>query len=565
MKNHFTCLLSVLLVSGTAVTSWAATSAQVVTELNPRLIGASGSYRAVPNQCKKVYVTVGGREYFYLHKESRLFPAKVSIPETKIVKFSTSTDTTTGTPAAARMTATSSGGTVRNPIRVEFLHPHLSKGEIKIGRVDGKPIDNSEDVLQILGYAFESEKVPPQKLFVGDQKTKLVYFAGVNHLPPVEDRVLFDTAKEAEAAGYKPTRLSFARLPQIPSFETELLLGLQASSSVRTYSPPDTDDKRRERVNRVGRKVLANWPTSLKGYGYKFYVLDMDLPNACACPTGWIFVNTGMLEMLESDDELEAILAHEISHVEKRHGLRTYRAAQTGAVIGGLLTLGIAAAAASDGKVNTTEAAIGISGVMVNLGSAIAMSGYSKTMETEADQFAAMYLLRNGKDPQLLARTLRKLRYQQDLMGRFDSSSGMFASHPALEERIEMAEHTTLKPAEKPVTFDGYSKDDELVATITFEAEVLHSGAHGQDTLNLIAELATTTALEKQDKVTSIALKAAGKTITLNNTEKTAVDPLDAITVSFQAKGIKPGLLASMEEIKFSLGPVKRWERRKEQ
>jgi predicted Zn-dependent protease len=284
--------------------------------------------------------------------------------------------------------------------------------------------------------------------------------------------------------------------------------------------------------------------------------------NAVACPAGTIFVNSGLLEIVESDEELEAILAHEIAHVEKRHGLRQYRTAQAGAAVGAILTLGIAAAAASDGNSDAAAAAVGITGVMVHIGSTIALTGYSRSLEMEADQYAGMYLLHNGKDPALLSMMLRKFRYFNDRVGITDRHRSMFSTHPGLKERIFIAENTETKQFEKKTIFDGYTRRDELVATLQFEAEFLHKHAQGRKTLTVLCELQTTTALEKQVKVKGITVTVGGRSIELDNAENAPVDPMDNISISFQTDGKQVGFLNDVEGIKLTLGPVRKWIRR---
>ena len=535
---------------------------EAVTELERRLKTSDYTFRVVPNMCPKVYVNVEGRDYHYMHKASRFFPQKSPIPGVRFTKFSfgneASVSSGMGRSSAADVTYTPP----RNYVRVEFQHQHLSKGELRLYLSNGAPIDNLEDTLQVLGYAFEGPGLPKQKLFVGDRKSKRLFFAGVNHLPPKEDRVEFESLAEAEAQGYVRSPLSFARIPQLPSFETEYLLGVQTSAAQRMHGTLDTDDQRRKQIEAIGQRVLSRWPTTLKGYGYRFYVLDSGTPNACACPAGTIFFNRFLLDVLENDDELEAVMAHEVAHVEKRHGLRMHRAAETGALIGTILLIG--ANTAANSNPDAASVAVGLSGLVVQVGSAIALAGHTRQLETEADHFAALYLLRNGKDPAILARALKKLRYHQDLLGVGDRQTSIFSSHPDLANRIALAESTSMKAYEKPPVFDGYSKSGELVATISFEAEAVHAPAGAAATLTLLAELSTTTALEKQEKVTALTLQAGAKSVTLTNTEKTPVNPLDAITVSFQVKGADAANLPKPEQIKLNLGPVQKWERRSE-
>ena len=53
--------------------------------------------------------------------------------------------------------------------------------------------------------------------------------------------------------------------------------------------------------------------------------MEDDEVNAYALPTGFVFVNRGLLETTESDLEIEGVIAHEIAHVERRHSYRIYR------------------------------------------------------------------------------------------------------------------------------------------------------------------------------------------------------------------------------------------------
>src|ERR1041384_1628740 len=113
-----------------------ASANQVAAELNAKFAGSSCIFRAVPNMCKKVYVTVEGREYYYLHKESRLFPNKMPIPDAKFTKISFVSDSTTMN-AGSKMAPAPSLNDVRNYIRVEFQHPHLGRGDIRIVQAHG--------------------------------------------------------------------------------------------------------------------------------------------------------------------------------------------------------------------------------------------------------------------------------------------------------------------------------------------------------------------------------------------------------------------------------------------
>jgi len=74
-------------------------------------------------------------------------------------------------------------------------------------------------------------------------------------------------------------------------------------------------------VNHVGETLALNSSRPYTYGGYHFAVLDTDEINAFACPGGIIFVTLGMLDLVENEDQLAAVLAHEIGHVSQKHGL----------------------------------------------------------------------------------------------------------------------------------------------------------------------------------------------------------------------------------------------------
>src|SRR5260370_42098150 len=76
-------------------------------------------------------------------------------------------------------------------------------------------------------------------------------------------------------------------------------------------------------VEAVGQKVAMG--RQRKGIPYQFLVIDEAVQNAFALPGGRVFIYRGMLEFLNSEAELAAILGHEISHVDLRHCVERYQ------------------------------------------------------------------------------------------------------------------------------------------------------------------------------------------------------------------------------------------------
>ena len=69
--------------------------------------------------------------------------------------------------------------------------------------------------------------------------------------------------------------------------------------------------------NRVGQRVVNHLDVHI--FPYHFYVVDSNVLNAFAAPAGHVFINRGLIEIMDDEGELAAILGHEIAHVQSRH------------------------------------------------------------------------------------------------------------------------------------------------------------------------------------------------------------------------------------------------------
>lgn len=139
-------------------------------------------------------------------------------------------------------------------------------------------------------------------------------------------------------------------------------------------------------------------------------------PNAFALPDGQIVVTDALVELAEVDEEILAVLAHEIGHVKQRHGLRmVLQSSGVAALVAGLLgDLGSITAVAS------------------GLPTALVHASYSRDFEREADAFAVQMMRRHDLTLAHMASILRKLG---EVAGEDHS---FFASHPHTSERIKL-------------------------------------------------------------------------------------------------------------------------------
>lgn len=181
-------------------------------------------------------------------------------------------------------------------------------------------------------------------------------------------------------------------------------------------------------VESVGQKILAVIPP--QPFQYHFYVVKEEVYNAFAIPAGHIFINSGLLAAMETEDELAGILGHEIAHVVNRHiSKRIERskkidfATMAGMVAG--IFLGATTGDASAMQALTIGSAA--AGQSVSL-------AYSREDEAQSDQSGLEYIRKAGYDPQGLLSVLKKIRSKQ-WFGSQQIPTYM-VTHPALEDRL---------------------------------------------------------------------------------------------------------------------------------
>lgn len=198
----------------------------------------------------------------------------------------------------------------------------------------------------------------------------------------------------------------------------------------RLLAPTQLPDRETRRLrDRLARMSLpAEVPV---GHRIEFRAAPGIGPNALALPSGTIVVTDELVEIAGSEEEVLAVLAHELGHVSERHGIRQ---ALQGSVVALVLTWFL-------GDVSSIAAAIP---------AAVLQARYSRDMEREADDFAARMLSQNGLSPGLLAGMLDRLeRARLGSADKGDEPEGLsryLATHPRTEERMR-----SLRQATSPV------------------------------------------------------------------------------------------------------------------
>jgi predicted Zn-dependent protease len=179
-------------------------------------------------------------------------------------------------------------------------------------------------------------------------------------------------------------------------------------------------------LDRVGKAVVAE--KQIENVNWKFRALRDPVPNAFALPNGTIYVNTGLLALLEDEAQLASVLAHEITHVDRRH---TYQ--QNRSIRKKVLAINILNTVASW---NPVSGAAGLAiDVIANVSPfmlALSVFGYSRELEKEADLEGLKNLTAAGYPPDEMVDVFKIL--QKDIEG--EQLSSFYSDHPKLQDRV---------------------------------------------------------------------------------------------------------------------------------
>jgi predicted Zn-dependent protease len=210
--------------------------------------------------------------------------------------------------------------------------------------------------------------------------------------------------------------------------EQEHYLGRSVAAVILSRYPYSQHRSAQKYVNLLGQSLaqVSDRPETFGGY--HFLVLDSDEINALSAPGGFIFVTKGLIRCCRTEDALAAILAHEIGHVQRQHGLQ---AIQESRITDGVTTLAI---------VGTSTMAGGTLGELTqtfddsikDITTTMIDSGYSRSFENEADADSVTIMQRIGYDPNAVIDMLKEMQVRLKPDGK-----GFAKTHPSPEDRIK--------------------------------------------------------------------------------------------------------------------------------
>ncbi len=236
-----------------------------------------------------------------------------------------------------------------------------------------------------------------------------------------------DVLRDADQFGFQLTRVSN---------EEEMRVGRELAGRVTRWWREDPE--RAKYVAAVGARLLPH--VRRKGIRYEFHVVGSPRINAFALPGGQIYVMTGMLEFLQSEAELAAILGHEMAHVDLRHAIERFQ-----------YELALR-------RVGAREL-----GQMAEVARRLLTIGYNKYQELEADAQGVRVSIEAGYEPEAAATVLFRLAQRFGERARpkpttpvgeitqalEEAMGSYFESHPRSEERTRRLQHLVLKNRER--------------------------------------------------------------------------------------------------------------------
>lgn len=201
----------------------------------------------------------------------------------------------------------------------------------------------------------------------------------------------------------------------------EISIGQQSHPEIiKQFGVFDEKPELNRLVERVGRKLAT--ASERPNLPWTFTVLDTPMVNAMALPGGYIYITRGMLERINSEDELAGVLGHEIAHVTARHSAQQISKQQ-------LAQFGLMLGAVVAGPEVFQQY-----GQLAQLGLGLLFQRYSRQHETQADLLGTGYMAEARYHPIGAERMLMTLQ-------RLDKSpsSGLdryFMSHPDPAKRV---------------------------------------------------------------------------------------------------------------------------------
>lgn len=208
--------------------------------------------------------------------------------------------------------------------------------------------------------------------------------------------------------------------------EQEYYIGRTVAASIVNVYSIYTDEDATYYLNLLGQTLARASDKPETFNGYHFLIINSEEINAFAAPSGFIFISKGMIRLCKSEDDLAAVLAHEIGHIQHLHALKAISADRitTALSIRGSTSLKNYGPEGLAKLASTFESTIDDISQSIN-------QGYSRQLELEADSAAIAIMRRVGYHERSLISVLQRIK-----VALKTRTSNIALTHPAPGDRI---------------------------------------------------------------------------------------------------------------------------------
>jgi len=272
-------------------------------------------------------------------------------------------------------------------------------------------------------------------------KLRSVLIVGTASLIALAGCRTFDVSSAVSLA--TTSAVNIAQASQTLSPEQEYYLGRAVGARILAKYPLLDNWKLTEYINNIGQTLVLFSEQPVTHGGYHFAVLDTTEKNAFACPGGMILITKGLIMTAQNEDELAAVIAHEIGHIVHRDGVSSI---QQSRMTEALTKTGTQAAATYGGSTVSTLVSV-FEGSIDDVFKTIVVNGYSRSQELAADEAALTYLAKAGYEPSAVKTLLEAMKQ--------GTGGGMLSTHPGTDDRIAAVIKKMPATPPNPVAFEA--------------------------------------------------------------------------------------------------------------
>lgn len=217
---------------------------------------------------------------------------------------------------------------------------------------------------------------------------------------------------------------------EIISPQIERQIGEQSMFQIRADKSYLDDPELTDYLNNLGGRLVSNSPEP--GQPFEFFAIEDNAINAFALPGGFVGVNTGLIQLAQTESELASVLSHEISHVTQHHYARMVSGTRYDS-LAALATLAVAILAARNSPQAATAGIVG-----AQAGAMQHQLNFTRQNEQEADRIGLGILEKSGFDTRAMPAFFERMQKATQLME--GNTPSYLRTHPVTHERIAEVE-----------------------------------------------------------------------------------------------------------------------------